>query len=72
MDDVAGDVTDVGACHVQRGDHGPATNVGTEPGGVDPDLLASTPAAVVTLSQVRYHPEAIMLGVTPAEADGDL
>ena len=36
------------------------------------DLLASTPAAVVTLSQVRYHPEAIMLGVTPAEADGDL
>ena len=31
------------------------------------DLLASTPAAAVTLGQVLYHPEAIMLGVTPAE-----
>ena len=36
------------------------------------DLLADTPAAAVTLGQVLYHPEAIMLGVTPAEADGDL
>ena len=32
------------------------------------DLLASTPAAAVTLGQVLYHPEAIMLGVAPAEA----
>ncbi|HEX4559210.1 MAG TPA: 2'-5' RNA ligase family protein [Mycobacterium sp.] len=31
------------------------------------DLLASTPPAAVTLGQVLYHPEAIMLGVTPAE-----
>ena len=31
------------------------------------DLLADTPAAAVTLGQVLYHPEAIMLGVTPAE-----
>jgi 2'-5' RNA ligase len=31
------------------------------------DLLASTPAAAVTLGQVLYHPEAIMLAVTPAE-----
>jgi hypothetical protein len=31
------------------------------------DLLASTPAAAVTLGQVLYHPEAIRLGVTPAE-----
>ena len=30
-------------------------------------LLASTPAAAVTLGQVLYHPEAIMLGVTPAD-----
>ena len=30
-------------------------------------LLADTPAAAVTLGQVLYHPEAIMLGVTPAE-----
>ena len=32
------------------------------------DLLASTPPATVTLGQVLYHPEAIMLGVSPAEA----
>jgi len=31
------------------------------------DLLANTPAPAVTLGQVLYHPEAIMLGVTPAE-----
>lgn len=31
------------------------------------DLLASTPPATVTLGQVLYHPEAIMLGVTHAE-----
>jgi 2'-5' RNA ligase len=31
------------------------------------DLLVSTPPAAVTLGQVLYHPEAIMLGVTPAE-----
>ena len=31
------------------------------------DLLASRPAAAVTLGQVLYHPEAIMLGVTPAD-----
>jgi 2'-5' RNA ligase len=31
------------------------------------DLLASTPAAAVTLGQVLYHPEAIMLDVTRAE-----
>ena len=31
------------------------------------DLLADTPAAAVTAGQVRYHPEAIMLGLTPAE-----
>jgi 2'-5' RNA ligase len=31
------------------------------------DLLASTPPAAVTLGQVLYHREAIMLGVTPAE-----
>ena len=31
------------------------------------DLLADTPAAAVTAGQVRYHPEAIMLGVAPAE-----
>ncbi len=31
------------------------------------DLLATTPAAAVTLGQVLYHPEAIMLAVTPAE-----
>ena len=31
------------------------------------DLLASTPPAAVTLGQVLYHPEAVMLGVTPAE-----
>ena len=30
-------------------------------------LLADTPAAAVTLGQVLYHPEAIMLGVTPAD-----
>jgi hypothetical protein len=30
------------------------------------DLLADTPAPAVTLGQVLYHPEAIMLGVTPA------
>jgi hypothetical protein len=31
------------------------------------DLLADTPSPAVTLGQVLYHPEAIMLGVTPAE-----
>jgi hypothetical protein len=31
------------------------------------DLLADTPAPAVTVGQVRYHPDAIMLGVTPAE-----
>ncbi len=31
------------------------------------DLLATTPPAAVTLGQVLYHPEAIMLAVTPAE-----
>ena len=31
------------------------------------DLLADTPAPAVTLGQVRYHPEAVMLGVTPAD-----
>jgi hypothetical protein len=31
------------------------------------DLLADTPAAAVIAGQVRYHPEAIMLGLTPAE-----
>ena len=31
------------------------------------DLLADTPPPAVTLGQVRYHPEAIMLGVAPAE-----
>ena len=31
------------------------------------DLLADTPPPAVTLGQVLYHPEAIMLGVTPAE-----
>lgn len=31
------------------------------------DLLATTNPATVTLGQVLYHPEAIMLGVTPAE-----
>ena len=31
------------------------------------DLLADTPAAAVTLGQILYHPEAVMLGVTPAE-----
>jgi hypothetical protein len=31
------------------------------------DLLASTPPAAVTLGQVLYHPEAITVGVTPAE-----
>jgi hypothetical protein len=31
------------------------------------DLLASTPPAAVTLGQVLYHSEPIMLGVTPAE-----
>lgn len=31
------------------------------------DLLASTPPAAVTLGQVLYHREAIMLGVTPAD-----
>jgi hypothetical protein len=31
------------------------------------DVLADTPAPAVTLGQVLYHPEAIMLGVTPAE-----
>ena len=30
-------------------------------------LLANTPAAAVTLGQILYHPEAVMLGVTPAE-----
>ena len=32
------------------------------------DLLASMPTAAVTLGQVLYHPEAIMLGVTPVKA----
>jgi hypothetical protein len=36
-------------------------------GGDSAELLASTPAAAVTFDQVLYHPEAIMLGVTPAE-----
>ena len=31
------------------------------------DLLATANPATVTLGQVLYHPEAIMLGVTPAE-----
>jgi hypothetical protein len=31
------------------------------------DLLASTPPAAVTLGRILFHPEAIMLGVTPAE-----
>ena len=31
------------------------------------DLLADTPTPAVTVGQVRYHPEAIMLGVAPAE-----
>jgi len=31
------------------------------------DLLANAPPPAVTLGQVRYHPEAIMLGVAPAE-----
>ena len=31
------------------------------------DLLANTPPPAVTLGQVLYHPEAIMLGVTPAD-----
>jgi hypothetical protein len=41
MADVAGDVTDVGACRVQRGDQGPPRDVGAEMGGVDPDVLGS-------------------------------
>ena len=49
MADVAGDVTDVGACRVQRGDHRPAPDVGAEPGGVDPDLLWSTTQQLVDL-----------------------
>jgi cytochrome c5 len=32
------------------------------------DLLATTNPAAVTLGQVLYHPEAIMLCVTPDEA----
>jgi hypothetical protein len=31
------------------------------------DLLAGTPPAAVTLGRILYHPEAIMLAVTPAE-----
>jgi 2'-5' RNA ligase len=31
------------------------------------DLLAGTPPAAVTLGQVLYHPEAMMLGITPGE-----
>jgi 2'-5' RNA ligase len=31
------------------------------------DLLAETPPAAVTLGQVLYHPEAIVLGVSPTE-----
>ena len=49
MADVAGDVTDVGARRVQRGDHGPATNVGAETSGVDPDFLGSTTQQFVDL-----------------------
>jgi 2'-5' RNA ligase len=32
------------------------------------ELLASTPPAAVTLGRILFHPEAIMLGVTPAQA----
>jgi 2'-5' RNA ligase len=32
------------------------------------DLLASTPPAAITLGQVLFHREAIMLGVAPAQA----
>lgn len=31
------------------------------------DFLAGTPPAAVTLGLLRYHPEAVMLAVTPAE-----
>jgi len=31
------------------------------------DLLADTPTPAVTVGQVRYHPEAITLGVRPAD-----
>jgi hypothetical protein len=36
------------------------------------DLLATTNPAAVTVGQVLYHPEAITLGVTPAETLTDL
>ena len=32
------------------------------------DLLSRTPPIAVTLGQILYHPEAIMLAVTPAQA----
>ena len=36
------------------------------------ELLANTRAPAVTVGQVLYHPEAIMLDVTRRLVDGDL
>jgi 2'-5' RNA ligase len=51
---------------------GPASRIGTEQirqmSKAAARLLADVPPVTVTLGKIRYHPEAIMLAVQPAEA----